>query len=330
MSESAQRVVVVTHGHCFDGLASAVMFTHLLRHIQGSSLEFRYHAAGYGPGQHGVDTALLAGDINAVLDFRFTTASNLTWYFDHHVSAFPDPRDRTVYEAAVQAGEEAGQRRMFHDGAYSSCTKLIADVGSARFGLPLEHTGELVRWADIIDSASFSSAEMAVRRTEPVLQLMTVVEHHGGDAFLSQMVPKLLSSSLAEVAASPEVQAAYAPLRVSHEAFVKLVENHAVVDGGVVMVDLSEALLDVAGKFVTYALYPKSAYSVVLTRSKAKCKLSIGYNPWCATPRTHNIAEICERHGGGGHPVVGAISVPAADVDRARTLARQIAAELKG
>jgi hypothetical protein len=96
----------------------------------------------------------------------------------------------------------------------------------------------------------------------------------------------------------------------------------------VVLVDLSGVVIDVAAKFVTYALWPESAYSVLLSRSDSKCKLSIGYNPWSPIKRKHNIAAICERHGGGGHPVVGAVSLPAAEVERARKLVREIADEL--
>ena len=86
---------------------------------------------------------------------------------------------------------------------------------------------------------------------------------------------------------------------------MKLVEQKAEVMGHVVLVDMSSQLIDVAGKFVTYALFPESAYSVTLTRSKTKCKISIGYNPWSPSPRRHNIAEICERHGGGGQQGAG-------------------------
>ena len=94
------------------------------------------------------------------------------------------------------------------------------------------------------------------------------------------------------------------------------------------LVDLTDQLIEVAGKFVTYALHPSSVYSVVVNRSKSKCKISIGYNPWSPMPRRHNIAAICERHGGGGHPVVGAISLAADRVEEARALARSIANEL--
>ena len=41
-----------------------------------------------------------------------------------------------------------------------------------------------------------------------------------------------------------------------------------------------------------------------------------------------NLASICERYGGGGHPKVGAISFPIGAIDQARKAAREIAAEL--
>jgi nanoRNase/pAp phosphatase (c-di-AMP/oligoRNAs hydrolase) len=61
---------------------------------------------------------------------------------------------------------------------------------------------------------------------------------------------------------------------------------------------------------------------------KGKLKISIGFNPWCNQTRLHNIAKICERHGGGGHPVVGAISRPVDKVEDAKKLAKEIATEL--
>lgn len=321
-----RNVVVATHGHCFDGLCSAVMFTRLMRHLHpGEELRFEYKAMGYGPGQNGVEPSLLTGDDNAILDFRFSQAPKLTWYFDHHVSAFPSKEDRATYDARTATDTN---RRMFHDGAYGSCTKLIADIGRARFGLDSSGDAELVRWADMIDSAAFPSAEMAVSRKEPVLHLMTVVEHHGGDAFLAKMIPRLLEEPLEQVARAKDVEEQYTPLAAQHGAFVDLVKKHARVVGPVVVVDLGDVVIDVAAKFVTYAEWPESAYSVMLTRSATKCKISIGYNPWSKIARKHNIAAICERHGGGGHPVVGAISLGAGEVDRARALTNAIAEEL--
>src|SRR5262249_32396873 len=157
---------------------------------------------------NGVDPSVLDGDDNAILDFRFSPSPKLTWYFDHHVSAFPADGDRAAYEA--KASEE--QRTFFHDGKYGSCTKLIADIRTAPFGLDPKDAAELVRWAAIIAWASSPNAEMAVTRSEPVLQLMTVVENKGDSAFLETMVPRLLEEPLVEVARAKDVQDAYEPL----------------------------------------------------------------------------------------------------------------------
>src|SRR5277367_1492782 len=111
----SRHVVVATHGYCFDGMCSAVMFTRLLRHVHGTTpLRFTYYSAGYGPGQNGVAPDVLAGDDNAILDFRFSTSPKLTWYFDHHVSAFPTPADRAVYDQRVAAESAEGHRHTFH------------------------------------------------------------------------------------------------------------------------------------------------------------------------------------------------------------------------
>lgn len=330
-----RKVVVATHGNCFDGLCSAALYTALLRHVHkdtASDLSFSYRGWGYGPGQNGVDPATLTGDENAILDYRYSQAGALTWYFDHHVSAFSSPEDRASYETKAAVAD--GARRFFHDGAYPSCTKLIADVGRERFGFDTTKLDALITWADMIDSARFPSAEMVVARKEPVLHLMTVVEHAADDAFITKMVPRLLETPIEDLAREGDVQAAYAPLAAQNDAYVELVKKHATEVGRgaatVILVDLSSVIVDVATKFVTYALWPKSAYSVVISRSKSKLKLSIGYNPWSGTERTHDIAKICERHGGGGHPVVGAISLPLAEEAKAKTLAAQISEELAG
>jgi hypothetical protein len=305
------------------------MFTRLYRHrFPDDGASFTYHGAGYGPGQNGVDPALLSGDVNAILDFRFAAVPAISWYFDHHVSAFVTPEDRAFYARAAAEGEAHGERRMFHDGSYSSATKLIADVGRERFGLDLAPTEELVRWADMIDSAGFRDAKMAVDRTEPELQLMTVVEHLGDDAFLAKMVPRLLERPLSEVSRTDDIVQTYEPLRRAHEGFVKMVERHAKPMGAVVGGARSDERKEEGRQFVTYALFPRSAYSVLLSRSKSKCKISIGYNPWSNVTRRHNIAAICERYGGGGHPVVGAISLAADKVAEAKALATSIALEL--
>lgn len=314
--------VVATHGHCFDGLASAVVFTRLLRQLDARDAKMEYRACGYGVGQLRADERLLAGDQNAILDYRFTATPRLTWYFDHHRTAFQSQADRDVFEQHKDSG------RFFYDADYSSCTKLIADVAWRQFGLRDPKLDELVSWADMVDAARFESPEQAIDRTQPVMQLVAVVEHFGDDTFLARWVPELLERPLSEVAQARAIRDRYRPLGVKHERFVQRVRSRAETRGRVVFVDLTDAVLESVGKFVTYALYPKSTYSVIVGLLKTGVKISVGYNPWSGHPLDTDISAICARWGGGGHPVVGGISFQTAELDRAREVARQIADEL--
>ena len=83
-------------------------------------------------------------------------------------------------------------------------------------------------------------------------------------------------------------------------------------------------------KFIPYYVHPETTYSVAVTRGPARTKISVGSNPFSPRPRRHNIATICERYGGGGHAVVGAVSLKRDEVERAREVAHEIVAELSG
>jgi hypothetical protein len=324
MSTPCSSVVVATHGHCFDGMCSAALFTRLLRSQRGESLSLRYVACGYGPDQKGLDPQILSGTENAILDFRYTSSPRLNWYFDHHATAFTTEADRLDFQAD-------GGRQKFYDPTYGSCSKLIFDVSRERFGLPDDPiVAELVHWADMIDAARFPSAEMAVMREHPALWLMTVVENQGDDAFLTRIVPRLLSEPLEQIAKGPDIEQLWIPLRDAHFAFADLVRKRSSEQGAVVHVDLTDEVIDVVGKFVTYALFPKSVYSVMVSRGRARCKISVGYNPWCGIERKHDIAEICRRYGGGGHKVVGAVTLGPGQVDEVRQIAQEITRELNG
>jgi hypothetical protein len=317
------RVVVATHGHCFDGLASAVVFTKLVR-AQHPSAEFKYRGCGYGDRQLSPSDEVLSGDENAILDYRFFSSERLTWYFDHHRTAFATAADREFFE------DRTSRRNFFFDDSYTSCTKLIEKVAQTRFGVSMNGLSELIRWADVIDSASFESAAQALDRSNPVMRLAAVVERHGDDGLLTRLVGDLTDKPLEVVSTSEYVTRRYAKLGEQHDRFVNRVRESAVRMGRVVYVDMTNEPLESVGKFVTYGLYPDAVYSVIVGLMKNGTKISVGYNPWSGKPRDVDISAICARYGGGGHAVVGAVQFTAEDAAKAREVARAIAQELAG
>jgi hypothetical protein len=317
------RAVVATHGHCFDGLCSAVVFTRLLRELRGPALRFFYQGCGYAPTQRPVE-GLLDGDENAILDYRFSASDKVHWYFDHHRTAFGSDADRAFFEARREV------LPYHYDASYSSCTKLVRDVAKARYGVAMPELDPLTAWADKIDSAAFESAEAALDYSDPVMQLVSVVEHHGDGELLARLVPRLLVAPVEEVARRSEHRELYRKIQRKKAAFAKRVQQNARTSGRVVLVDLSGAELESYGKFVTYALYPNAMYSVILGRFKNGARINVGYNPWSEHRLDRDLSSICGRYGGGGHPFVGGISFPAEDVHRAKNVAQEIALELDG
>ena len=314
------KLRLLYHGHCFDGVASAATFSRFYRERLHPDAEVHYSGLLHRPGNL-FDLELLDGDENAIVDFKYAATEKLTWWFDHHESAFLTPEDEAHFRA-----DTSGKK--FLDFTRKSCTEFIADVARDKFGFDDEPIQELVHWAHIIDGALYESPAQCVELKEPALQLMQVIESVPGDSFVEWVIGELTVKSLNEVATSVEVQTHLAPILKQHLKTVEAIRRRARVSGPVVHFDLVDEGYDGFNKFIPYYLFPEATYSVALTRGSHRTKISVGSNPWAPRPRTHNIAKICERYGGGGHAVVGAISFKPEEVEVARQAVKEIIAEL--
>jgi len=315
------RLKVLYHGNCFDGCASAALFARFFVEREGGRLE----AVRFAPLQHGQGDPFprdaFDADVNACVDFRFSSSPSLHWWFDHHASAFPTPADRAAFER-----DTSGQK--FWDPAAPSCTGFVARTLAERHGWRADDLADLVRWADVIDAARFESPAQAVRLEEPALRLMTLLEATKDPAVPTRMIEAMQHRPLAEIAAEPWVTGPLAPVLERHRAAIDVIRRLARVDRGVVSVDLAGSGIESANKFIAYDLFPQAAYTVVVTLDAKRAKVSVGSNPWARPARPHDISRICERYGGGGHPVVGAVSLAPDRLDDARRIAREIVATL--
>jgi hypothetical protein len=170
---------------------------------------------------------------------------------------------------------------------------------------------------------------VAVRLQEPALRIMTLLEATEDPAVPTRMIEALQRRPVADIAAEPWVAGPLAPILERHARAIDAVRRLARVEGGVVEIDLSESGIEGANKFIAYDLFPDARYTVVVTRDRKRSKVSVGSNPWSRVPRTHDISRLCERYGGGGHPVVGAVSLAPERLLDARRIAGEIAMMLR-
>jgi hypothetical protein len=264
------------------------------------------------------------GDENAILDFKYCTSPKITWWFDHHQSAFLSPEDAAHYESNPST-------KKFYDPDYRSCTKFIAETTEKRFGFSPQPIAEMVRWADIIDGALYENAKAAVEMKEPAMKLTMVIESTQDPAFIPRLIPLLASKSLDDIIRTPFVAELLPPLLERHRKSIDIIEDRSEFKDGTIFFDVTDHELEGYNKFIPYYLHPTSTYSVGLSRSSFRTKVSVGSNPWTPTPaeKMVNLAKICERYGGGGHARVGAISFEPNHFDEARQAAKVIVAELR-
>lgn len=313
---------VYYHDNCFDGLASAAVFSDFYRRRIRGGAEFEYEGLAHRAGQLFLDVRF-DGDENAIVDFKYSSDPRLTWWFDHHQSAFLSAEDERHFRA-----DRSGKK--FHDPTYKSCTKFIAHMVSNNFDFDPSRLNELIHWADIIDGAQFPDAHSAVELGAPAMKLMMVIEGSRDPKSSRKLIEDFQVKSLDEIMALGWVQSAFRPLYERHLKSIDIIREHAQYAQGTVYFDISD-YKDMEGynKFIPYYLFPDAIYCVGVSRSSFRSKISVGSNPWSGRPRIHNLAALCERHGGGGHPVVGAISFAPEDLPRARRIAHEIARELR-
>ncbi len=61
------------------------------------------------------------GDENAIVDFKYSSSPKITWWFDHHQSAFLTPEDAAHFEQGLSNCK-------FYDPDFKSCTSFIAMI----------------------------------------------------------------------------------------------------------------------------------------------------------------------------------------------------------
>ena len=322
------RVRVFYHDKCFDGACSASLFTRFHCECIGTAAGFDYHGLVHRAGAL-FDESEFTGDENAIVDFKYSASPRITWWFDHHQSAFLNDEDREHF-LACQRDPVCGQRKFF-DPDYTSCTSFLAHIASTRFGFDTRPVADLIHWADIVDGAKYESPELAVEMPAPAMKLTLIIESTQDPLFIPRLIPLLTSMPLAEVLEQPFVAPLLPPLLEKHRQAIELIRSRAEERDGTIFFDITDHPLEGFNKFIPYYLHPQAVYSIGLSKSSFRTKVAVGSNPWTRVdPATMvNLAQVCERYGGGGHARVGAISFPPDQEVAARAAAKEIVAELR-
>jgi hypothetical protein len=168
-----------------------------------------------------------------------------------------------------------------------------------------------------------------VALAEPATQLALVIEAAPENGLPAKIIPELAYRPLSEMVKLPMVAKHLEPLLDRHRKSIEILRERADARDGVIFFDVSDLDLEGYNKFIPYLLYPSCIYSVSVSASAVRSKVSLGTNPWNLANADANLASLAEKFGGGGHARVSAISLDPHDIPRAREVARELVADLR-
>jgi hypothetical protein len=317
----ARVLKIFFHDACFDGTTSAALFSAFYRDAIAKDVEIQPIGMIHRDGNPFEGVALDADD-HACVDFRFCADRRMKWWFDHHPTAFQPEALREVFDREHLP-------TWYFDPSSPSCAGLIARTLEDKYKWsPPPHLVDAVSWADTIDAAQFPSAEAAIALRHPAQRLAAWLAHGRSMHDTARYVEWLSRASLSEVAERPELAPQLAA--VEHERAKELedVKKLGVWHGDVIVFDRFDDVGARSPGFLGYLLFPECLYAVSATRTASSIKISVGVNPWSDKPRRHDIGELCQRYGGGGHAVVGGITLRGDELPRARETLKLLVREL--
>jgi hypothetical protein len=168
-----------------------------------------------------------------------------------------------------------------------------------------------------------------VALTEPATQLALVIEAAPEANLVPRLIPEMARRSLGEMIQLPDVARHLGPLLERHRRSIDILRERTTVQDGVIFFDVSDLDLEGYNKFIPYMLFPHCRYSVGVSASAVRTKVSLGSNPWNDTAVDKNLASLAEKYGGGGHPRVAAISFDPGDLEGARKAAKELVEALR-
>ena len=248
------------HDHCFDGAASAAIFSRFYRERVNPHPEFHYSGMTHRATQPFED-GIFDGDENVIVDFKYSSSPRVTWWFDHHQSAFLTPAD-----AAHFRDDRSGHK--FYDPDLQVLHQTAGRRDQQEIWLRCAPAGRADSLGRHHRRRAISHGRIGRGSGEPATQLGLVIEA----APEANLVPQADPGTGASLAGGDgEIADRGAAPGAAARAAQAIDRSAAGARGGGrrdVFFDVSDLDLEGYNKFIPYLLFPHCRYSVGVSSSR--------------------------------------------------------------
>lgn len=280
------------HFPCFDGVISGVLTILFLR--KSRHWKFRtIRPIDYRAQDQWISFSLPRH--TAVVDFLYHPQAE--FWADHHATAFLSEQLRHDFEG------RKGESRLY-DRQIGSCARLLwRTIGASLDYDP--RLGEMVHWADKIDSAAYESVQEAFSADPPAIRLSRSLAIDATGEYCRFLIFNLEEHTLEETAKSHEVQKRFAEAQELGALGMERVEKDICLQNGVAWFDVDGKGV-LINRYAPYKIFPRARYSIAVVRFEESAKITIMRNPWLDFESV-NLGEFLRKWKGGGHQRVGSV-----------------------
>src|SRR5258708_6034651 len=130
-----------------------------------------------------------------------------------------------------------------------------------------------------LEGAQYTEAKPAGELGGPPMKLPRVMGGARGADIVQKVIRWMRGGPLEEMFAEPEIQELSQPLYERHLNSIELIRSRAHQEDGVLFFDLTGHEMEGYNKFIPYYLFPKSIYTVSVSPSSFRTKISVVSNP---------------------------------------------------
>jgi len=308
-----QKIKIYYHED-LDGIFSSILYSKLLLDNDYRKIKFEYKGVNYDNSDW-QDRDLREKDTQIVIvDYPYNSSSNL--WFDHHPSGW----------GKIVPTEFVGN---FEDKA-PSCCQVIYNTPSREKFRDEELIQKIVKEVNMIDYALYPDID-TVYNPKTFGPKFRLAEMEDADENYRQEIIKMFSNDrtllyrLLDGYLPWSVEWRYSKIQNKLEEGYREFVKVAKLEDDIVTFEIPK--YHKFDRYFPFRWKPESIYTAYIRDMSYFGKgwhVAISQNPWNQEKRRHNIKEICEKYGGGGHEGVGGIHI-----DQSMDRARQVLSEVK-
>lgn len=258
------------------------------------------------------------GDVIANLPYH----PSCTLWFDHHITNHATGFDRPIVPGRGGFRLAPSAARVVHE-YYVETSDPQDPKNAERIAyLKCERIRYLLEETDKIDAGKLTPQDVLSPAGYVLISMTTDGKRPEHRPYWLRVIGLLRDATLDETLRDQEVDPRCREVLNAQERLKEILLQRASLIGNVIFLDM-RGIRDVpeGNRFLLYTLFPNSNISLRVSDDAQRpnmTAISVGYNIFNTTSRV-NVGALMEKHGGGGHTVVGSCRVPDSAAEKSIT-----------